>query len=536
MKKRWACVLCALLLTFATLAGCGSVDKKFRDDGKMDIVDDNCRNWYEVFVRSFYDSGDDGIGDLKGVAHKLDYIADMGFNGIWLMPICESNTYHGYDVVDYMTVEKDYGTNDDFKALVQAAHEKGINIIVDMVFNHTSITHIWFQRATAALKGTSSETKYAEYYNFSDIAQSGYAQVPGVSGKYYECRFDTAMPDLNLDNPEVQRELREIMRFWLQDMGVDGFRLDACTSYYTGNVQKNVEFLSFINETAKGYKSDAYIVGEVWEGTDAQIREYYNSGIDSCFLFTVSAGAASGSTIKQAFSSLEDKPGEYYTDLLLDYQKKYDVGSQAPFLCNHDTSRAANMFSGIKQLKMGTGLFALMNGNIFTYYGDEIGMICADAKSDPTKRIPMLWEDSHVYEGQVFVPPANGVDISKKAYKYPSVKEQQADEESMLNYYKGAMRIRNRHREIARGTVEKLDSVSPYVSAFAKTYEGKSVVVLVNLSDSEAFTVDIAAYGNYKLSDLLDTEGDSSISGNTLKMQPFSIAVLAWNGRQKETI
>ena len=154
-------------------------------------------------------------------------------------------------------------------------------------------------------------------------------------------------------------------------------------------------------------------------------------------------------------------------------------------------------------------------------------MVCKDSNSDPTKRIAMLWEDAAVYEGQVFVPPAGGVDMSSGAYKYPSVKAQSEDETSILNYYKAAMRIRNRHPDIARGTVEKLESQSPYLSAFKKTYNGKSVTVLVNLSESEDFTVDVSSYGDVKLADLLDAVGDSSVKGNSVVMKPFSIVVLA---------
>lgn len=521
--KKVVCALVALTLGCAVpLSACGET----KDDA-LNVIDDNNRNWYEVFVRSYYDSDNDGIGDLKGLAVKLDYIKEMGFNGIWLMPVCESNTYHGYDVVDYYTIEKDYGTNEDFKELVQEAHARGINVIVDMVLNHSSISNGWYQKAIAALSsGTTGENaKYIDYYNFSDEQLPGYAPVQNMTGKYYECRFDSAMPDLNLDSEAVRGEIADILDYWLTDMDVDGFRLDACTSYYTGNVTKNVEFLTFVNETAKGIKEDAYIVGEVWEGSDAQIRQYYESGIDSCFLFTMSAGAAYGSTLKNTFSSLENQPGQYFTNLLLEYQRVYDIGTQAPFLCNHDTARAANMLVGERQVKMGAGLLSLMNGNVFVYYGDEIGMICQDSSSDPTKRIPILW-DSEITEGQVLKPPQPGINIGAKAYKYPSVAEQQADSESILNYYKAAMRLRNRHPELARGTVASLDPPNDYVGAFKKTYDGKSIVVLVNLSEQENYTVDFSAYGDVKVVDILDVSGKSKASGKKLNMQPYSIAIL----------
>ena len=158
----------ALLLALALalpLAACGEKEEE------LNILDDNYRNWYEIFVRSYCDSGDDGVGDLKGVTSKLDYISEMGYNGIWLMPVCESTTYHGYDVVDYYTVEKDYGTNEDFKELTREAHARGINVIVDMVFNHTSGSNAWFKSAVSALQKGETEgadAAYLEYYNFSE--------------------------------------------------------------------------------------------------------------------------------------------------------------------------------------------------------------------------------------------------------------------------------------------------------------------------------------------------------------------------------
>ncbi len=520
--KRIVCTLAAMAFVFP-FAACGEQEA-------VEPLDDNYRNWYEVFVRSFCDSGDDGVGDLKGVTQKLDYVKEMGFNGIWLMPICQSNTYHGYDVTNYYEVESDYGTNDDFKELVREAHARGINIIVDMVFNHSSISNSWYKKAVAALKSgdkTSEDAKYIDYYNFSETQRTGYAPVGNGLDLYYECRFDTAMPDLNLDSTAVREELADIMEFWLTDMDVDGFRLDACTSYYTGNVQKNVEFLSFVNTTTKEIKPDAYIVGEVWEGTDKQIRAYYESGIDSCFLFTASAGAANISTIKSTLSSIQSKPGEYFTGLLLDYQNIYDKGTQAPFLCNHDTSRAANMLVGENQTKMAAGLLSVMNGNVFVYYGDEIGMVCKSADSDPTKRIPMRWSEDDMAPGQVFIPPQPGVAIGASAYRYPSVEVQKESETSILNYYKKAMNMRHRHPEIARGTVEALSAPNPYIAAIQKTYNGKSVVILINLSDAESYTVKISDYGKIKVRDILDIGGTkSTFSNQSVTLQPYSIAVL----------
>ncbi|MDE5897086.1 MAG: alpha-amylase [Clostridia bacterium] len=524
----------ALSLAFALtcpLAGCNRGNSPSNpSDDELNVIDDNNRNWYEIFVRSFCDSGDDGVGDLKGVTMKLDYLAEMGYNGIWLMPICESTTYHGYDVSDYYTVEKDYGTNDDFKELVREAHARGINVIIDMVINHTSSSNEWFRKATTALKNgetTGENAKYIEYYNFSQSSQTGYNQVNGANW-YYESRFDKIMPDLNLDSSVVREEIKSIFEFWLKDMDCDGFRLDAVTSYYTGNVQKNVEFLEFVNDTAKSIKEDAYIVGEAWEGTDQQIRDYYESGCDSFFLFTMSAGAGSSSTVKQLFSPLLSTPGQKLESLLLGLQTTYDKGSLAPFLGNHDTARAANMLASEALIKMGAGVMSIMNGNVFVYYGDEIGMICADTGNDPSKRIPMRWSDNDMAEGQVFNYKPQGYNgvINKSLYPNGSVESQKDDPHSIYNYYKAAMRLRNRHPEIARGTIDRAESVSPYVAAMKKTWNGESIYILVNLSDAESFEISLSAYGGVKVADTLNAIGASTVSGGKLLLQPYSIAVL----------
>lgn len=545
--KKFFCVLGACVLAF-TLAGCnfdlngsgnvnpggngGNGGGSGNQDDELNIIDDNNRNWYEIFVRSFYDSGDDGIGDLKGVTHQLDYIKEMGYNGIWLMPICESTTYHGYDVVDYYTVESDYGTNDDFKELTAEAHKRGINVIVDMVLNHTSGGNDWFQRATRALKNGETEgenAKYIEYYNFQQVkgtssAPNGYNKVNDSVDWYYESRFDMNMPDLNLDSEAVRGEIADILEYWLVDMDCDGFRLDAVTSYYTGHVSKNVEFLRFLNETSKAIKEDAYIVGEAWEG-DNIVRNYYDSGCDSFFLFSASAGGEG--TIRQIVSSLSGNAGKNFTDLLLRYQRTFDIGTMAPFLGNHDTARAANMLNTETRIKMGAGLLSLMNGNVFVYYGDEIGMKCADTNRDQTKRVAIRWSENDMALGQVFMPPERGMVVdAAKSYPFGSVEAQEEDSNSILNYYKAAMRLRNRHPEIARGTVEALTSPDPNVSAFKKTWNGNSIVVLVNLSDLDSYSVDLSQYGDVEIADTLNLSARSVMDGGNLKLQPYSIVIL----------
>ena len=178
---------------------------------------------YEVFVRSFYDSNGDGIGDLRGLTQKLDYIAGLGADCVWLMPVAESPSYHGYDVTDYYRVERDYGTNEDFKAFAAAAHQHHIRVLVDLVLNHTSSEHPWFQEA---LRDTASP--HRNWYRWSTTPGNNWHKSP-VRDEYYFGLFWSGMPDLNYENPAVLEEMKRVARFWLDSMHVDGFRFDLGT-------------------------------------------------------------------------------------------------------------------------------------------------------------------------------------------------------------------------------------------------------------------------------------------------------------------
>lgn len=229
MKTRVISGLLALILISCALFSCACKGADSGQELTENIPNDNVRNWYEIFIYSFADSDGDRIGDFKGATEKLDYVRDLGFTGIWLMPIMPSPSYHKYDVSDYYDIDPQYGTLDDFKAFLARAHELDIKVTIDLVVNHTSNLHPWFQSSK-----TGADSPYRDYYNWQDKGGSGYEKI---GDSYYECRFVSTMPDLNLDSDAVRSEISNIMKFWLE-MGVDGFRLDAVTSYYTGDNAK----------------------------------------------------------------------------------------------------------------------------------------------------------------------------------------------------------------------------------------------------------------------------------------------------------
>lgn len=468
---------------------------------EADIVN----NWYEVFVYSFADSDGDRVGDFGGLTEKLGYIQDMGFGGIWLMPIHPSPSYHKYDVTDYYAVDPEYGTLADFQAFLQRAHALDIKVIIDLVLNHTSSEHPWFQDAKSG-----EDSPYRGYYTFAREARAGYTPLP--DGWYFESRFVSTMPDLNLDNPAVRAEIEAIMRYWL-DMGVDGFRLDAVTSYYTGDKQANIGFLRWLNDTAKAIRPDCFIVGECWDSLYT-IRDYYESGVDSFFTFPVAQG---GGYIGKILGRDVTRKGESYGNVIELLQRELGGVTMSPFLGNHDTPRIASGvgYHTATNIKMAAGLLAMMNGCVFVYYGDEIGMI--GAKNDPEKRLGMFWDEK---ANITFCPPGT----TMLEYPFPSVRDQQSKASSILSYYKQAMRLRNAFPLIARGTPAVLESPDANVCLIEKTLHGESLLIVINLSVND-MTVTLPD-GYTVLAGELEVWGEARLDENRLLIPSYGITLI----------
>lgn len=504
--------------------------------------EDNYRTWYEVFVYSFYDSNGDGIGDLNGLTEKLDYIndgdsstdTDLGCDGIWLMPIMPSTTYHKYDVTDYCDIDSEYGTMDDFEGFVEECHSRGIHVIIDLVMNHSSSQHEWFLEAAEYLKGLPegtepdlSECPYVDYYHFSREPEGGYCQL-GDSEWYYEAQFWSEMPDLNLESEAVREEFAQIVDFWL-GKGVDGFRLDAAKEYDSGNVEANVEVLSWFNTMVKEKKSDAYIVAEVWSDLATYAR-YYESGIDSCFDFAFAeasgiiakavkgSSTAGASAYGQQLETLQETLGSY-SDSYID----------APFYTNHDMARGAGYYLGEyseNQTKMAQAMNLLMSGSSFLYYGEELGM--KGSGKDENKRAPMYWSKDAASEGMCRGP----ADMDSFEMKYDSFEEQLEDGDSIYQFVKETIRVRNSYPAISHGIVVFEEGLSDEnICVIQKSYEDEKVLLVFNLS-TETQTVDIAEAGlaewdNYKMGGvLLTTAEPAALEEGILTMPPYSVIVI----------
>ena len=493
--------------------------------------DDNYRTWYEIFVYSYCDSNADGIGDLNGVRSKLDELQAMGITGIWLMPIHPSISYHKYDVKDYFDIDPQYGTMKDFEALIADCNDRGIKVILDLVVNHTATQHEWFQITQEYLRGLSPEEEpsvedceYYDFYNFSKEDLPGYSHLSGTD-YYYECQFSNGMPDLNLANETLREEIMKIMRFWLKK-GVAGFRVDAAKEFYTGQVEKNVEVLKWMQETASSLKEDVYMVAEVWDDFNT-ITNYYESGFTSIFNYPF--GDNSGKLITTIRNIDNPNIIPTYAQALEASHAAY-AGSNsnyidAPFLSNHDVGRIFGFCSGEEdKIKLAGAMNVLMSGGAFIYYGEEIGM--PGSGNDPSKRAPMFWNQLR-NEGTTNPPPECTL---PSEYPYGSLEDQKNDPYSIYNYYREAIAIRNALPVISHGvtTAEAALNVD-CISAQRKTWEDQECIILMNLSTQGA-QVDLSAYADWSMAASLSVNGETTeMDGTTLNMPACGIAILLPN-------
>lgn len=496
--------------------------------------DDNYRTWYEIFVYSFCDTTGDGIGDLRGVISKLDYLQELGINGIWLMPINPSSSYHKYDVNDYYAIDEEYGTMEDFEKLLQECEKRDIKVIMDLVVNHSGSQNPWFLEACdyiRKLRGKEpniEDCKYYDYYNFSSEPKSGYHYVTGTES-YYEGQFTAEMPDLNWGSELLREEVRNIMEFWL-NKGVAGFRVDAAKEFYTGSVAKNVEVLEWLQNTATSIKSDAYMVAEVWENSHVLVGEYYKSGFTSIFNYPF--GNTDGKLVKVINGRGNAGVVNTWATALETVHKTYAKNNanyiDAPFLSNHDVGRIYGFVNGDElRVKLASAMNIFMSGSVFIYYGEEIGM--PGSGNDPSKRAPMYWNEAR-NDGTTNSPP--GCTLPSNGYPFGSLEQQAVDASSVYNYYREAIAIRNALPVISHGVITAETTLNiGCVSAIRKTWNDEQCIILMNIDDKEAgATVDLSAYADWKVVATLSANGQPvQQNGTTLNMPAYGVAILIPN-------
>lgn len=458
-----------LFIVFAVfLTACGSAPETAMQPAVLKEPEDWWRKaiFYEIFVRSFYDTNGDGVGDFRGIKQKLDYLQDLGVTAIWLMPIQPSPSYHGYDVTDYFAVNPEYGTMDDFRELLDAAHQRDMRIIIDLVLNHTSSQHPWFLDADS-----DPQSKYRDFFVWSTESR-GNGWHAGLDG-YYFGYFCDCMPDLNYRNPDVATEMFKVTDYWLNDIGVDGFRVDAAKHLIEeGDVRENTpathEWLKGFYTTYKKQNPQAYTVGEVFGAGASVVKSYTGNQLDQIFNFEMSSGfvnsarggANSGITSAVKFS-LMDMPDFNF----------------ATFLTNHDQDRSMSVFNGnIGKAKIAATLLLTSPGTPFIYYGEEIGM--TGQKPDEDIRLPMQW-NSDVNAGFTSGTPWR---MPAGNYSMVNVANEVNDPESLLSHYRLLIQLRREYSAIRYGDMTLLEPGNPGIYAAIRRSTENNILILVNLT------------------------------------------------------
>ncbi|GGC53599.1 alpha-amylase [Siccirubricoccus deserti] len=493
---------------------------------------------YQLHVKSFFDANDDGIGDFSGLLQKLDYIAELGVDTLWLLPFYPSPLRDdGYDIADYRTVNPSYGTLQDARRFVREAHARGLRVITELVVNHTSDQHPWFQRARAARPGSShrdyyvwsdTDQKYPETrIIFVDSEKSNWTWDP-VAGAYFWHRFYSHQPDLNFDNPRVLSEILNVMRFWL-DIGVDGLRLDA-VPYLVEREGTNNENLAETHAILKtirakldqGFK-DRMLLAEANQWPE-DTQQYFGNG-DECHM------AFHFPLMPRMYMSIAQEDRFPITDILRQTPDIPEGCQWAIFLRNHDeltlemvtdrerdylwstyaADKRARINLGIRRrlapllqrdrrrIELMNGLLLSMPGTPVIYYGDEIGM--GDnifLRDRDGVRTPMQWSPdrnggfSKADPAALVLPP-----LQDALYGFPAVnvETQARDPHSLLNWMRRMLSVRKRSQAFGRGAMRLLYPANRKVLAYLREYEGDTILCVFNLSRSaQAVELDLAGW------------------------------------------
>lgn len=498
-----------------------SCNKEVKEEAKTDSKVWPYGTMYEIFVQSFADSNGDGIGDIKGMTSKLDYLQELGIQGVWLMPISPSPSYHKYDVIDYYGIHPDYGTMDDFKTFVKEAHSRNIKVVIDLVINHTASEHPWFIDAASG-----PDSKYRDYYVWANLDSvkdqlskkeitldsdniTQWHQAEGNEEVYYGF-FWGGMPDLNYDNPEVRQEMIKAGKFWLEEVDVDGLRLDAARHIYPDDqAEDSHAFWVEFGDAMRSVKPDVYMVGEVW-GEPEDVGPYLQ-GLPSMFNFDFYHGIQK--IVKE----------EYNYGLVKDlintqkvYQKIQDNYIDAIFVNNHDQNRLISNVEGNREKsKLSAAILLTLPGMPYIYYGDEIGML--GQKPDPEIREPFLWDYKGKSDDRTYWMEA----VNSTDETVIPLSVQKEDPSSTYSFFKYWVQLRNQHEILRFGNLEAL-SLSENLLGYARVDAENRWIVLHNLTGSNQ-SVNVKELG---ASEVLYTFNKKIEENDMLELPPFSSVIL----------
>ena len=531
---------------------------------------------YQIYIKSYCDSNGDGIGDLNGIRSRLDYLKSLGIDYIWITPFFKSPMNdNGYDVADYYSINPMFGTMEDAEALIREADERGIGLMFDMVFNHTSTEHEWFQKALAG------DPKYMDYYIFRDpvdghaptnwvskFGGNAWEYVPSLS-KYYLHLFDVSQADLNWENPQVREELKNVIRFW-KEKGVRGFRFDVVNLISKPDVLED----DFVGDGRRFYTDGPRIhqhLKELVQDTGIAdmmtVGEMSSTSLDNCLRYANPAEKE----LKMVFSfhhlKVDYKGGEKWAlmdpdfkalrDLLCKWQEGMQAGGawNALFWCNHDQPRAVSRFGDDRKYwkesaKMLATLIHMMRGTPYIYQGEEIGMtnagytsidqyrdvestnyfaiLRAEGKSEEEAlhiigersrdngRTPMQWDAS---EFAGFTAGESWLGIPAN-HSYINVESEEKDDDSILAYYKKLVQLRKEHEIIADGDIRFLETGTDDVIAYERTLGDEKLTVYCNLRGHEVPFADLV-----KGEILITNYAAEELKDNALKPYEARVAV-----------
>ncbi|MDB5235623.1 MAG: alpha-amylase [Hymenobacter sp.] len=497
---------------FGTCQGCGPSLTGYSTYWWNDAV------FYEVFVRSFYDSNGDGKGDFAGLTAKLDYLndgnpattTDLGVTALWLMPIMESPSYHGYDATNYKATEPDYGSMAQFDAFLSAAHARGIKVILDLVLNHSSNQHPWFTQSAS-----SATSPYRDWYRWS-ATRPTYAGPWGQTvwhprnGSYYYGVFYDGMPDLNWRNPQLKAAMWDVSRFWLAK-GVDGYRLDAVKYLVEDNAvledtPETMSLLEELHDSVKAVNPTAFTVGEAWT-TTPQVQPFSaNNRLDVCFEFDLASAIVNGVN--------SSNPAGLRNQLNL-IDATYAKLQYATFLTNHDQDRVMGALGGNQAyMKQAAALYLTMPGVPFIYYGEEVGMLGSGV--DENKRKPMQWTAG---ANAGFTTGTPWWSVNANAAQF-NVATMLADPNSLLNHYKKLISLRASSNVLRKGYLLPVTANAGSLLSYARIFGSEAVVMVSNFSNNTANTAAISLAvsslpaGTYQATDLFTGQAAGSVTVN----------------------
>ncbi|MDE6760856.1 MAG: alpha,alpha-phosphotrehalase [Lachnospiraceae bacterium] len=538
---------------------------------------------YQIYPKSFKDSNGDGVGDIRGIIDELDYLEGLGIDYLWLTPFFISpQKDNGYDVADYISVAPEFGTMSDVEELIEKAGQKGIGIMLDMVFNHTSTSHEWFQKALAG------EEKYQDYYILKDgtpdkiptnwqskFGGPAWEYIPDLQ-KWYLHLFDVTQADLNWENPEVREELKNVIRFW-KGKGVKGFRFDVVNL-----ISKPEVFEDDLTGDGRHFYTDGHHVHEFLKELvrDTGIEELVTVGemsstsLENCIRYSKPSEKELSMCFNFHHLKVDYKDGKKWELMEPDkhaLKKLFQTwqegmqeadGWNAVFWCNHDQPRIVSRLGDEKKYwkesaKMLAACVHLMRGTPYIYQGEEIGMTnphfeCIEqyhdveslnyyrilteqgksekealdilaARSRDNSRTPMQWEDAN-YAGFSNVEP--WISVSDN-YQQINVKRELCDADSILEFYKKLIRLRKEKEVIAKGRIEFFVEENADVLAYRRTLGEEELIVLNNLGENEIVVESQKEWRDYhKILGNYGCEEAKREPSEFITLRPYEVLVL----------